>query len=309
MRAICFAAGKARSCDEGKLLNPAFRPQQTIAKPARVHGVGYWSGQSIQVEFRPASVDAGIVFVRSDLGGSRIPARVENRVEVPRRTNLVAADASVEMVEHVMAALAGLQIDNCEVWVDAAEMPGCDGSSAEFVDALDAAGIQSQNAPRAALAVRQVTRVGDADAWVEARPADEFSLECNIHYANNRAIGQQTFGPAAMTPKRFRDELASARTFLLEEEANWLRERGIGGHVSLQDLLIFDDDGPKENPLRFENECVRHKTLDMIGDLALAGCDLQGHFTAHGAGHRLNAELVKQLLADAQVMEGLRKTA
>ncbi len=135
--------------DDGHLWMYATRKQQTIAAPVTTEGVGYWSGEDVRVEFCPAPVDTGIVFVRADLPGApRIPATVQHRVEMPRRTTLRCGEAGVEMVEHVMAALAGLQIDNCEVWVDRPEMPGCDGSCLPFVEALRAAGVMPQEGLR-----------------------------------------------------------------------------------------------------------------------------------------------------------------
>jgi UDP-3-O-acyl N-acetylglucosamine deacetylase len=250
-----------------------------------------------------------VVFIRRDLPHPvRIPARVEHRIEAPRRTTLRAAGASVEMVEHILAALAGLQIDNCEVCVDAAEMPGCDGSSLPFVEALDAAGIIAQPSPRATLIVREVTRLGNDESWIEARPAPGgLSAKYRLDYGRDNAIGRQTLA-MGITPDSFRRELAPGRTFMLKEEADWLRSQGLGKRATAQDLLVFDDLGPVENELRFPDECVRHKLLDLVGDLALAGCDLVGHFVAHRSGHRLNAELVRVLLAEGEMVGGWRRT-
>ena len=146
------------------------RKQRTIARPAEVTGFGYWSGKNVRVEFRPAAPGSGIVFVRSDLDPPRrIPVAVEHRIEVPRRTALAADGSQVEMVEHILAALYGLSIDNCEIWVDGPEMPGCDGSAQPFVAALDAVGVVEQPASRRRLVVMDITRVGDEDCWIEAR--------------------------------------------------------------------------------------------------------------------------------------------
>jgi UDP-3-O-acyl N-acetylglucosamine deacetylase len=286
------------------------RQQRTISGVARVEGFGYWSGQDVGVEFRPAPPDTGIAFFRSDAGpGRRIPALVRHRVEVPRRTSLREGGVRVDMVEHVLAALAGLQIDNCEIWVDSPEMPGCDGSSQPFVDALDDAGSVSQHVPRKQLTVRRPLRVGDQHCWVEARPARAAGLtaECHIDYGPTGPIQRQSLA-LTITPESFRRELAAARTFVLDEEAAWMRRQGLGARVTCRDLLVFDDSGPIDNPLRFADECVRHKTLDLIGDLALAGYDLSGHFVAHCSGHRLNAELVARLLAEA-AQDGLARSA
>lgn len=279
------------------------RSQQTLARPARAVGFGYWTGEDITVEFRPAAADAGIVFVRKDLPGQpRIPAVVDRRVDVPRRTSLAHEGGNVEMVEHIMAALAGLHIDNAEVWVDAAEMPGCDGSSLAFVEALQAAGTVELSAPRAALVVREQLRVGDERSWIEASPPrrdasgqELFSVRFVIDYGAETAIGRQEC-ELAINPESFCRELAPARTFLLRQEAEWLQSQGIAQRATAKDLLIFDEQGPIDNALRFENECVRHKALDLVGDLALAGCDVAGHFVAYCSGHRLNAEMARALL-------------
>ncbi len=264
----------------------------------------------MHLEFRPAGPDSGITFVRKDAGEARIKAVVANRIETPRRTTLSCGRVSVEMVEHVMAAFAGMQIDNCEVWVDEAEMPGCDGSSMPFVEALRQAGVVEQPAPRPRLVVRNVTRLGDEDVWIEARPGTDggLNIKFRLDYGSHNAIGRQSL-QLAITPDTFRRELAAARTFILEEEAQWLVARGLGTRTTRQNVLVFDDNGPMENELRFRDECVRHKMLDLLGDLALAGCDLVGQLVAHRSGHRLNGELVKALLVEEEIVEGRRRSA
>lgn len=292
-------------------LSSALRNQRTLAAPCSVTGFGYWSGKDVTVELRPAAPHSGIVFVRGDLNPPRrVAAAVLHRVEVPRRTNLSGGGAQVEMVEHVLAALYGLSIDNCEVWVNSAELPGLDGSSQPLVEAIQAVGIVEQAAKQRRLIVTDVTRVGDDECWVEARPAKTNGLfiKYRLDYGSDNAIGRQTI-ELKVTPDTFQGELASARTFLLAEEAEWLRQRGLGQRVTNQDLLVFGPEGPLDNTLRMENECVRHKALDLVGDLALAGCELIGHFIAYKSGHRLNAELVKVLLTESHIEEGLRKTA
>jgi UDP-3-O-[3-hydroxymyristoyl] N-acetylglucosamine deacetylase len=249
------------------------------------------------------------VFVRSDLARRvRIPAHVAQRIEVPRRTTLRAGGATVEMVEHVLAALYGLLIDNCEVWVDQAEMPGFDGSALPIVECLDQAGIVVQDVWRASLMVRETMRVGAEESWIEARPeAAGLSLRYRLDYGLGSGIGRQTY-QLELTPESFRRELAPCRTFLLKSEAEWLLSQGLGGRATMKDLLVFGPEGPIDNALRFPDECVRHKVLDMVGDLALAGCDLIGRFSAHRSGHRLNADLVQALLNEGQRLE-FRRTA
>jgi len=278
-------------------LDGSLRRQRTIGKTTSVTGFGLWSGHDVRVEFRPASAGSGLVFVRSDLEVPvKIPVAVSNRIDMPLRTTLAVDGVSVEMIEHIIAACAGLQIDNCEIWVDQVEMPGVDGSSWAFVEALDDAGVVTQEDARPQLVVTQRVRVGTASSWVEARPVNDgqFSCEYQLDYGPG-PIGCQNFS-MRVTPEAFRNELAKARTFLLQHEAERLRSNGLGERVTYQNVLVFDAQGPIENTLRFDDECVRHKTLDLVGDLALSGCDLIGHFVAHRSGHRLNAELVKTLL-------------
>jgi UDP-3-O-acyl-N-acetylglucosamine deacetylase len=213
------------------------------------------------------------------------------------------------MVEHVLATLAGLRIDNCEIRVDNPEMPGCDGSSLPFVSALQNV-VVPQSAIRQSVRVPKPIRVGDERVWAEARPpvGNSFVVESHIDYGTRGPIGRQSL-LLSVNPDSFQQELAPARTFLLDSEADWLRSQGLGARVTCRDLLVFDQEGPIDNSLRFADECVRHKALDMVGDLALAGCDLVGHFIAHCSGHRLNAQLVTAVLEAVEAQKELRKSA
>ncbi len=263
------------------------------------------------MEFRPAEPDAGIVFVRRDLEGApRVEATIAHHTETPLRTTLCAGDAGVDMVEHVMAALAGLQIDNCEVWVDRQEMPGCDGSAAPFVEALLAAGIAEHGAVRAQRVVRKVIRLGDEESWIEARPccSGKTILQHELDYGSGSPIGRQSL-EVVLSPELFEKRLASSRTFLLQHEAAALQARGLGRNVTCKDLLVFGPDGPIDSELRFPDECVRHKLLDMVGDLALAGCDLVGRFIAYRSGHRLNAEMVRAIAAEERNQQKFKRCA
>jgi len=289
----------------------ATRNQRTISTPAGVAGIGYWSGQDVQVEFRPAPAHSGVVFVRADLPGQpRIPAQVHYRTETPRRTTLQCGQASVEMIEHIMAALAGLHVDNCEIWVDQPEMPGCDGSSLPFVKALHTAGIVEQDAPRPIYRIREVIRLGNEESWIEARPclSGKTILRYELDYGSGNSIGRQSL-EISLSPKYFHLNLAPSRTFMLESEAIALQARGLGQRATCKDLLVFDHRGPIDNQLRFPDECVRHKLVDMVGDLALAGCDLVGRFLAYRSGHRLNAELVRAILAAEAAPQDLKRCA
>ena len=288
----------------------SLRYQRTIAQRVAVSGFGYWSGQDVRVEFRPAKAGCGVAFVRGDLPQPvRLPVDVRLRVAVPRRTILQIDDIRVEMVEHILAALSGLGIDNCEVWVDAAELPGCDGSSQAFVEALDRAGIVEQSLPVCPLRVNHQLRFGDEQAWIEINPprAAELSIEYRLDYGPG-PIGRQSL-TVEITPETFRHELASCRTFLLEEEARLLISQGLGGQVTSSDLLIFNSAGPIANSLRFADECVRHKILDVVGDLALANCPIVGHVIANRSGHQLNAMLVASVVEQSQDSLSARRCA
>ena len=294
----------------------ALRCQNTIAGEATVSGFGYWNSKDVTVTLRGAPEDAGISFVRTDLNPSaRIPARVEHRIESPRRTVLSKDGVNVEMTEHVLAALAGLQIDNCDICVDGPELPGLDGSSMAYVEAIQSAGVQPQTAVRPRLVVTENTRINDDDGgWIEARPLGKreclgMHVQYRLDYGINHIIGRQTFR-ATIQPESFIAEIAPARTYLLKEEADWMRQQGLGTRVTYQDLLVFaDPEGVLENELRFEEECVRHKILDVVGDLALSGFDLIGNFVAYRSGHRLNAMLVKALLTEGKVIDAPRSIA
>ena len=291
------------------------RCQTTIKRPVTVAGRGYWSGRDVQLEFLPAGENNGIAFVRTDLPGKpRIQANVLNRVKGPRRTTLVTGGTSVEMVEHVMAALSGLRIDNCDILVNEPEMPGCDGSSQVFVDALTSAGIEKQTSPKTVWSIRDIIRVGNDHSWIQCEPSPtgqlEFGYQLNYWQPS---IGKQEFS-CVITPELFQQEISSARTFVLQSEANLLRQQGLGLHVSYEEILVFDDTvGPISNDLRFSNECARHKVLDMIGDFALVGADIEGRFTAYRSGHHLNAQMANALINHAEIYSGyfdpVRKTA
>jgi UDP-3-O-acyl N-acetylglucosamine deacetylase len=292
-------------------LDRFIRQQSTISQPATVSGFGFWSGQDITIDFRPSAENTGIVFVRTDLPGNpRISAAIQNRVPGPRRTTLVHNGCAVEMVEHVLAALAGLQIDNCELHVNRAEMPGMDGSSQQFVAALLAAGRKSLAVPKPTLTVLEPVRVEQGDAWILAEPVVncECKMTYQLEYAGEPAIGSQTFSTTLDT-QTFVNQIASARTFLLQSEAEQLQRQGLGDRVSYQDVLVFDKSGPLENNLRFPDECARHKMLDMIGDFALSGKDLIGSFTASKSGHLLNSQMIFALLQQRICSQSNRQSA
>ena len=278
-------------------VNPAPRSQQTLRRPAVVIGRGYWTGRGICVELHPAEPGFGVVFEGlSPEGAVRIPATLASRVDGVNRTNLERSGCRIEMVEHLLSALAGLHVDNCLVRFDAEEMPGLDGSSQAFVDAILAAGVVVQQGAVEPVVVVEPVRVGDDEVWIEAGPPRfaGLTIDSLLDYGPG-PIGRQEFS-LDVTPDSYRRELAAARTFISVDDASRLRAAGLGLTVSTNDLVVFGADGPVGNPLRWPDECVRHKVLDLVGDLALAGRPIHAHLRACRSGHRLNALMAGTLL-------------
>lgn len=273
------------------------RNEHTIAATCEIRGRGYWSGQEVRVIVHPAPLGTGIQLLRSDLPSRpQCSASVDHRLDASLRTNLVCGEAKFQMVEHLMAALAALEIDNCVCEIDAEELPALDGSSLAFVRQLAEAGLVVQAAPRRQLVIRDRYRIGTLDGWVEATPArnGESYFEYQLSFDDETPIAPQAFG-IELTPDRFIREVAPARTFVTATQAEQIRASGVAGHVTNQDLLVISDTGPVDNEYRFANECARHKTLDLIGDLALSGVELIGRFTSFRGGHNLNGQVAKQL--------------
>ncbi|MGL4943682.1 MAG: UDP-3-O-acyl-N-acetylglucosamine deacetylase [Thermoguttaceae bacterium] len=288
-------------------LHDVLRLQRTIASPVAIEGFGFWTGEDVRLEFAPAAPGTGLVFVRTDLPGTpRIPANVIYRDDTkPRQTSLELDGVRVDMIEHVLAALRGLRIDNCEIRVNGAEMPGVDGSSRPFVDLIDrATRVVSQPFVQPVRMVVQSFRVGNDDAWIEVTPSCHAIAEYTyqLQYASDIPIHSQKF-TFDSEDSDFRNEVASCRTFLTEREAQHLLAKGLGKRVTYSDILVFGEDGPIGNHLHFSDECARHKVLDMIGDFALAGCDWLGTFTAHRSGHALNAECIRQLFETSLLLD------
>jgi UDP-3-O-acyl N-acetylglucosamine deacetylase len=272
------------------------RPQRTLARPAEVEGTGFLTGAAVRLRFVPAPPDTGVVFVRTDLPARpHVPARIDLVTGTQRRTTLGRPPAQVALVEHVLAALAGLRLDNCFVELDAPEPPGLDGSARRFVDALRAGGAVLQPARRAAWSVDRPVVVMQGGATLAIHPAedDELRISYLLDYGPGSPIARQAH-TQVVTPERFA-EVASCRTFILESEAAELRRQGLGARTTAADLLVFGRRGPIDNRLRFANEPARHKVLDLVGDLALLGYDLRGHIVAYRSGHPLNVELVRVL--------------
>lgn len=275
-----------------------YRYQQTVARPAEIRGVGFLTGAEVRLRFLPAPVSTGVVFVRTDLGGAAtIPARVEHVTGTQRRTTLGKPPVSVSLVEHVLAALAGLHIDNCYVEVNAGEPPGLDGSSRGFVQVLRQAGVSLQPARRPIWTVAAPVMVSHQGATLTIHPSHEPALKISyfLDYGMFAPIHRQVH-TRVITPQSFGNDIACCRTFLLEREALELKAQGLGSRTRPTDLLVFGPRGPIENRVRYADEPARHKVLDLIGDLSLLGHDIYGYVVAYRSGHPLNVELVRTLV-------------
>jgi UDP-3-O-acyl N-acetylglucosamine deacetylase len=271
--------------------------QRTIAGPAEVRGVGFLTGATVRLRFLPAPPSSGVVFVRTDLRPrAYLPAHIDHVTGTQRRTTLGHAPAQVGLVEHVLAALAGLRIDNCQVELDAPEPPGLDGSARGFVDVLLAAGLhtQAEYRPVWCVGASVVLQAGGSTLALHPAPGPDLTLSYFLDYGLGSPISRQV-ATEVLTPGSFARELAACRTFILESEADELRRQGLGARTTTADLLVFGPHGPIGNRLRYANEPARHKVLDLVGDLALLGADLCGHVVAYRSGHPLNVELVRTL--------------
>lgn len=273
--------------------------QATLARPVELQGVGLHTGQTTKVRICPAPADHGVVFVRSDIGPeARVPATLAYKVERPRRTAIRNGEAEVHTVEHLMAPLVALGIDNVLVEIDGIELPGLDGSGLEYLTALEAEDRVEQDRAARVLKLPRVVAVSSAHASAVALPADHFGVSYTLKYSSPQVPVQ--FFSAAITRETFKREIAGARTFCLRQEVEALQAAGLGRGASLQNTLVIGDDGlPIENQLRFSDEFVRHKVLDLIGDLALLGQRLQAHVIGVRSGHAVNAALVREILAVA----------
>lgn len=273
--------------------------QRTISREASLVGPGLFSGETATLTFAPAEAGHGITFVREQDGKvATIPALVENVLNRPRRTCLRNGTLFVETVEHCMAALSGMQIDNAVVRVSGGnigELPGGDGSSRPFVEAIQEAGIVEQEARREPLIIKKPIQVTLEGATIAALPGPTDRLEIMYEFEAPPPVGRQTVS-FRLGDDDFATQIAPARTFVFENEAKELRARGLGKHLTPQELLVIAPDGPVDNAFRFADECARHKLLDLIGDLFLVGRPIRGRIIASKSGHKLNHLMAKRLL-------------
>jgi UDP-3-O-[3-hydroxymyristoyl] N-acetylglucosamine deacetylase len=281
--------------------------QRTLKAAIGCVGVGVHSGRRVHLTLRPAAPDHGIVFRRTDLRCD-IDARFENVCDTHLCTSLADPanpEARVGTVEHLMAALSGLGIDNALIEVDGPEVPILDGSAAPFLFLMDCAGTVEQDAPRRAIEVRQTVRVTAGEAWAELRPIGPaarsaqpvLEMDLSIDFAAS-AIGRQSCS-LRLTPESFRHQIASARTFAQASEVEQLQAAGLARGGSLENAIVVDGaEILNVGGLRMESEFANHKMLDAIGDLALAGGPLHARFVAHRTGHGLNNLLLRELFAN-----------
>ncbi|MEK6727956.1 MAG: UDP-3-O-acyl-N-acetylglucosamine deacetylase [Candidatus Omnitrophota bacterium] len=271
--------------------------QNTIAKELSLKGIGLHTANKVNLTFKPAGIDSGINFIRIDLPGKPvIKACVDSLLPPqfsPRRTSIGTDSVNVQTIEHLMAALAGRAIDNINIEIDNNEVPGLDGSSLNFLEILEKAGIAAQDKVRQQYSIREPVFVEEDGSSIIAVPSEEFRISYTLNY--NHSALKTDFMELDLNPQVFKREIASARTFCLEDEANELQRHGMGRGANYENTLVVGKKGVIKNKLRFENEFVRHKMLDLIGDLYLIGSALKGHIIALRSGHSLNLKLAKKL--------------
>ncbi len=274
-----------------------------------MHGLGLFGGEETKLVFRPAPANSGITFIRTDVPEPvRISAVAPNIAERSRRTTLKKGAVSIETIEHCLAAINALEIDNMIVEVNGSELPAPDCSSAEYFKVLKHAELVEQNVSRKEFIIQKPVTITAGDACIYALPYsdDGLNLTYDLDYGGHTGIGRQIFS-CRLTPESFEKNLAPARTFLLEAEAKQFQSRGMGTHISPRDLLVINSDGPIKNSYRFPDECVRHKIVDLIGDLALVGRAIKGRIVAYKSGHSLNQQLAKKLYEAAQQQEQIAR--
>ncbi|MDG1137431.1 MAG: UDP-3-O-acyl-N-acetylglucosamine deacetylase, partial [Phycisphaerales bacterium] len=278
--------------------------QRTVARPVTVSGKGLLLGKNADLVIAPAPAGEGIVFQRTDIEPNvQIPAIVANTTNRARRTTLSSGDVTIETVEHLMSALAGLGIDNAVIRLDGPEVPCGDGSAMPFVEQILQAGTVEQDLPRRIMKVHSPICLQDGEAMIAAFPTEQPGMQVvyDLDYGDaSWRIAQQTqtWNSANRT---YATDVAPARTFSLQEEAQALQSQGMCTHLSPSEMLVIGEDGPIDNAFRFDNEPVRHKILDIIGDLYLAGSFIQGRIVASKSGHALNRQLCKAIIEQDKV--------
>lgn len=279
--------------------------QRTLKNVIRATGVGLHTGDKVYLSLRPAPVDTGIIFRRTDLPQIvEIAARAENVGDTRLSTTLVKGNVRISTIEHLLSALAGLGIDNVYVDVSTSEVPIMDGSAGPFVFLIQSAGIEEQNAPKRYIRIKRAVKVQQGDKWAKFEPFDGFKVSFQIDF--NHPVFKRTRQQAEIdfSKTSFVKEVSRARTFGFMHEIELLRENKLALGGSLENAIVVDEYRVlNEEGLRYEDEFVKHKILDAIGDVYLLGHSLIGAFSGYKSGHELNNLLLRTLLADKQAWE------
>ncbi|HEX9706668.1 MAG TPA: UDP-3-O-acyl-N-acetylglucosamine deacetylase [Steroidobacteraceae bacterium] len=279
--------------------------QRTLRDAIRATGIGLHTGRKVLMVLRPAPPNTGIVFRRTDLDPPvDIPARATNVSETTLGTTLSADGAGVSTVEHLLSALAGLGIDNAFIELTAGEVPIMDGSAGPFVFLIQSAGIELQNSPKRFVRVRRRVEVQDGDKWARFDPHEGFRVNFEIEFDHPVFHRHSQRATMDFSTTTFLKEVSRARTFGFMRDMEYLRGRNLALGGTLDNAIVLDDYRIlNEDGLRFEDEFVRHKILDAIGDLYLLGHSLIGEYTAYKSGHGLNIRLLRTMLADCEAWE------
>ena len=278
------------------------RFETTVQRGAEATGVGLHSGVPVSIRILPAPVSTGIVFVRTDLDNFAIPASWRNVARVSYATSLMRQGVLISTTEHLLSVLYSMGIDNAFIEIDNLEVPILDGSGMPFVNLIESAGIRHYRRKRRYLRIRRPVSVEDKGKRITILPDESFRLTCEIRF-EHPLVGRQSM-EMEVTPERYAAEIAPARTFGFEYELDQMRNMGLIRGASLDNAVCFDRSGVL-NPggLRFDDECCRHKALDLIGDLALIGKPLLGHVIAERAGHAMHAQIVARIMSDPSLYE------
>lgn len=279
---------------------PRSTTPQTLSREITLSGRGLHGNRPCSVRLVPVAAPTGLVFVHTPTG-TELPARADLAGDLVLATTLVKDGVRLQTIEHLLSALSGLEIDHLRIEVDAEELPILDGSAAPWVEAILQAGIAGLAGRRRFMKIIRPVEVRNGDRWIRALPYDGLRLRYVIDFPVP-ALGRQS-RELTLTPEKYRRELGSARTFCLAHEIEAMRSRGLALGGSLDNAVVFGADGPLNDSLRFEDEAVRHKMLDLIGDLALLGAPLLGLVEAQAAGHALHVALAQAILADPSCWE------
>jgi UDP-3-O-[3-hydroxymyristoyl] N-acetylglucosamine deacetylase len=271
--------------------------RNTLARDLTISGTALHAGVAVTMTLSPALADQGVLFRRSDKGGAEIPARYDLVGETRLGTVIEKNGVSVGVIEHLMAAVAGAGIDDLTVTLDGPEPPILDGDALSYLVRIEAAGLKAQDTPRRAIKLLREVRVDEKDAHAALYPAERMSYDFVLAY-DTPAIGRQNFH-LAFSPKNFRDKIAPARTFGFLKDLESLNRMNLARGASLENTLALDEEGViNKDRQRFADEFVRHKILDAIGDMALAGAPLLARFEGVKSGHGLNNRLLRALFSD-----------